>query len=298
DLPAIRSEYQRFIEALLAYQSVALLIQPGDSSAQRQLARHANLHLLEVPFNDTWCRDYGPITLISSGRRRALDFLFNGWGGKYPAALDNRVNTHLSRHPFFKGVEFRQSLFELEGGAIECDGRGLLLINWHCLQTRHPHLDRDAIEYELRSLLNVSKVLGIDMQPTPGDDTDGHIDTLARFLPGQRIAFQDQGNNARTSELRSQLEGLRDRSGHAFELIALPFPDGVDPALPANYVNFLFVNGACLVPVYGVAADQQACAILEQALPEHRIEAVPASQMIRQFGGLHCASMHLPEAPP
>ncbi len=295
DLAAIRAEYQHFIKTILKYQPVMLLVSPGDETARKQLSDHPDLHLLEIPFNDTWCRDYGPVTLVGSNPARALDFLFNGWGGKYPAALDNQVNGHLARHSLFRKLQFRQSLFELEGGAIECDGQGLLLINWHCLKTRHPHLNRDAIADELRGLLNVDRVIGIDIEPMAGDDTDGHIDTLARFLPHRRIAFQTQHDDGATHQLRAQLEGLRDRSGQAFDLIAMPFPAGVDPDLPANYVNFLFVNGACLVPVYGVDTDQSALSLLEQALPQHRIEPIPARQMIRQYGGPHCASMHLPE---
>ncbi len=296
-LPTIRAEYCQFVETLLRFQPVILLVPPGDTSASQALHPHDDLHLVEVPYNDTWCRDYGPIILIEKGQRRAMDFLFNGWGGKYPASLDNRVNTHLARHALFKDVNFRQSLFELEGGAIECNGQGLLLINWHCLQARHPHMGREAIADELRSLLHVDRVIGIDIPPMPGDDTDGHIDTLARFLPEQRIAFQDLGEAERTSTLRAQLEALRDMEGHAFDLLALPYPEGADPDLPSNYVNFLFVNGACLVPAYGVANDEQARFLLERALPEHEVILVPARQMISQFGGLHCASMHVPRAP-
>ncbi len=297
DLPTIRAEYRQFIETILRFQPVILLTPPGDASASKALHPHDDLHLVEVPYNDTWCRDYGPITLVAKGQRRAMDFLFNGWGGKYPASLDNRVNTHLARHSLFKGVNFRQSLFELEGGAIECDGQGLLMINWHCLQARHPHMDREAIADELRGLLHVDRVIGIDISPMPGDDTDGHIDTLARFLPDRRIAFQDLGETERTGTLLAQLEALRDREGQAFDLLALPYPEGANPDLPCNYVNFLFVNGACLVPAYGVDNDEQARVLLDQALPDHQVILVPARQMISQFGGLHCASMHLPGAP-
>ncbi|MCC5864506.1 MAG: agmatine deiminase family protein [Wenzhouxiangella sp.] len=298
NLAAIRAEYQALIEAVLERQPVFLLVAPGDSSAQAQLGEQAGLHLLEIPFDDTWCRDYGPITLVHAGQLLGMDFLFNGWGGKYPAARDNRVNTHLARHALFRGLRFRQSLFELEGGAIDCDGAGQLLVNWHCLRTRHPHLRQVEIERELELLLSIRRVLGIDIEPTPGDDTDGHIDTLARFLPDNRLVFQEQLEPTRTTRLRDQLEALRNLTGQAFELLCLPAPQGAESGLPANYVNFLFVNDACLVPAYGLPADEPARAILAEALPQYAVVSVPAAALIRQYGGIHCASMQIPEALP
>ena len=298
-LDGIHEEYVALIRAIAARQPVVLLVMPGDASAAHELASLANVHRLELPFDDTWCRDYGPMTLINhAGHRRALDCLFTGWGGKYPAARDNRVNTLLARQPLFSRLPFRQNLFELEGGAIECDGNGTLLINWHCLRTRHAHLSRDEIAFELRTLLGVERVIGIDIEPLPGDDTDGHIDTLARFLAPGILVYQQQSDETRDRRLKSQLEALRRVDGQPYRLLALPCPDGVDPALPANYVNFVFVNGACLVPAYGGRADEQACARLRNALPNHAVESVPAAVLISQYGGPHCASMHIPKGRP
>ena len=145
-------------------------------------------------------------------------------------------------------------------------------------------------------MLNLERVIGIDLEPLPGDDTDGHIDTIARFIDPHSIAYQGQPNAQRHSRLLRQLEALEQPSGQPYRLIELPVPDGVDPDLPANYANFLFINGACLVPAYGVPADGQAREILAAALPKHRIESVAAAVMIEQYGGPHCASMHLPAA--
>jgi agmatine/peptidylarginine deiminase len=293
-LPAIHEEYRALIKAIAAHQRVILLVPPGNSDAADQLQDCRGLDLVELHFNDTWCRDYGPITLVDSGQRLALDFHFNGWGGKYPASLDNRVNTLLARNELFQAFTFRQYLFELEGGAIDCDGQGTLLVNWHCLHARHPHLSRREIDHELHSLLNLDRIIGIDLEPMTGDDTDGHIDTLARFINPDTIVFQSQSEDARTRRLREQLESLRRSNGEPYELIALPWPKGIDQTLPANYVNFLFVNDACLVPAYGADSDDEARAILDEALPDHAIERVPARVMIGQFGGPHCASMQIP----
>jgi agmatine/peptidylarginine deiminase len=296
NLAAIQEEYLALITAITRRQKAVVLVPPGNHDVAARLGDRAGLHLVEVPYNDTWCRDYGFITLVSSGQRLALDFHFNGWGGKYPAGLDNRVNTLLSRHELFNRFSFRQYLFEIEGGAIDSDGHGRLLVNWHCLHTRQPHLKRGEISHELHQLLNIDEVIGIDIEPVPGDDTDGHIDTLARFLDRDVIAFQIQNEAARTETLRSQLETLRKPDGHAYDLLALPKPEGVDPSLPANYVNFLFINDACLVPAYGSKNDEEARAILAEALPDREVELVPARAMIRQFGGIHCATMHIPAA--
>ncbi len=297
-LPGIQQEYSLFINAIAKRQQVILLVHPGSNEAGARLGELPGLKLIEVPYDDTWCRDYGPITLVggSGGQRLALDFYFGGWGGKYAAGQDNRVNTLLARHPWFQRLKFRQYLFELEGGAIECDGRGTLLVNWYCLHARHPHLKRAEIEFELLHLLNLERIIGIDLEPLPGDDTDGHIDTIARFIDPHSIAYQRQPNAARHERLLNQLQALRQPNGQSYRLIELPLPEGVDPTLPANYVNFLFINGACLVPAYGVPADGDARDILSAALPDHHIEGIAAAVMIEQYGGPHCASMHLPAA--
>jgi len=295
-LEEIRVEYSALIEAVLARQTVVLLTQPDDRSAERMLGQRPRLKCLQVPFNDTWCRDYAPITLVASGHRLAMDFRFNGWGGKYPAELDNQVNQHLARDQLFAHLGFRQSLFELEGGAIDSDGHGRLLVNWHCLQTRHPHLSRAEIRYQLCEELNVDEVIGIDLAAMPGDDTDGHIDTLVRFARPDTLVFQTQASADRNARLLGQLETLRQANGQAYQLIALPPVADFDPELPANYANFLLINDACLVPTYGVESDDQAQRILARVFPERDIVTLAAACMISQFGGPHCASMQIPAA--
>lgn len=294
-LDAIRAEYRALIRAVLEFQPVILLV-PEAEPAPEGLPDHPALRRLALRYNDTWCRDYGPIIMVRSGDRLALDFQFDGWGGKYPAALDNRVNTHLARHKLFEQIRFRQYLFELEGGAIESDGRGRLLINWHCLRSRHPHLSDREIAFDLHDLLNIDQLLGLDIEPLPGDDTDGHIDTLARFVNPETIVFQTRADAERSARLRRQLEALRTRDGAGYRLIALPRPDDIDQELPASYANFLIVNGGCLVPAYGSRQDEAACAILAELMPDRQIVPVPAATMITQSGGPHCASMHIPAA--
>ncbi|MGB0513909.1 MAG: agmatine deiminase family protein [Wenzhouxiangellaceae bacterium] len=290
----VRSEYRGLIRAVLQFQPVVLLVQPGDDSARNMLDASSDLELIEMRFNDTWCRDFGPITLVHAGQRLALDFYFNGWGGRFDARLDNRVNTRLARHPMFSRIQFRQSLFELEGGAIDCDGAGTLLINRHCMRARASHLDDSEVDFELKSWLNIEHLIEIEQPPLPGDDTDGHIDTLARFINRRAIAFQSLRDEQQTRALNNQLEGLRDSNGRPYRLTALPAPTDLEPGVAASYANFILINGAVLVPRYGSAADDEALALLGELFPDREAVAVDARVLVGQGGGPHCASMQIP----
>lgn len=299
-LPGIQQEYTLFIRAIAQRQQVILLIPPGSTEAQDRLGDLPGLKLIELPYDDTWCRDYGPITLIGGqgGERLALDFFFGGWGGKYAAGRDNRVNTLLARHPLFERLKFRQYLFELEGGAIESDGHGTLLINWHCLHTRHPHLKRGEIEFELKALLNLERVIGIDIEPLVGDDTDGHIDTITRFVNDSTVVSvlpEESDPNYRI--LRDNYDKLTER----FEVIPLPHPAPIRPEdwreelLPATYANFLILNDAVLVPAYRQPdRDQAALRVLRDAFPDREVLPLDCGDIIWEGGALHCLSMQEP----
>ncbi|PKL95189.1 MAG: agmatine deiminase [Gammaproteobacteria bacterium HGW-Gammaproteobacteria-8] len=293
-LSAIRAEYCGLIRTVLRFQPVVLLVPPDDRSSLEMLDTPADLERIELRYNDTWIRDYGPITLTHAGRRLALDFHFNGWGGRFDARFDNRVNRLLARHRLFEKLVFRQSLFELEGGAIESDGAGTLMINRHCQRTRAPHLEDSEVDFELKSWLNIDHLIEIDMPPMPGDDTDGHIDTLARFAGRDSIVFQTLREAAATRRLIGQLESARDRDGRPYRLTALPAPADLDPALAASYANFILINKAVLVPRYGSCHDEEARQILAALFPERDAVAVDAATLVTQGGGPHCASMQIP----
>ena len=295
-LAPVQAEYTSLVKTVLESQSVVMLVQPGSDDAKHRLGERAGLKFLEVPYNDTWCRDFGPITMVNAGQRLAMDFHFNGWGGRHEARLDNRVNTHLARHELFSGFEFRQSLFELEGGALETDGKGTLLINRHCLRKRHPYLEDAEVDHELKTLLNADRILGIDMPPVPGDDTDGHIDTLARFTNRETIVFQSMADDAGTRALNDQLELLKTSQGQAYRLVALPCATDLEPELAASYVNFVLLNDAVLVPAFGSSADADARAALAEAFQDRRVQSINAATLVSQGGGPHCASMQIPAA--
>lgn len=295
-LESIQAEYLGFISAALEFQTVVLLIPPGDREARARLGNRPGLHFIEVRCNDTWCRDFGPITMCSAGKRLALDFYFDGWGGRHEARLDNRVNSVLARDALFTDFDFRQSLFELEGGAIDCDGNGTILINRHCMRARAPHLEDSEVDHELKLWLNASRLLEIDIAPLPGDDTDGHIDTLARFTDRETIVFQTMADTSSTRTLNGQLELLKTAQGRAYRLIALPRADDIDPGLAASYVNFVLLNGAILVPAFGSRADDAARELLSELFPDRIAKSIDARTLVGQGGGPHCASMQIPAA--
>ena len=162
------------------------------------------------------------------------------------------------------------------------------------MRTRLDHLSDEAVDFELQSWLGVKRVLSIDWPPLAGDDTDGHIDTLARFTHPQRIAFQTLSDDRDTQALVGQLESLRDADGRPFELAALPCPDDLPAAVPASYANFILINDAVLVPQYGSEADAEALRILADQFPERTAEPVDARILVGQGGGPHCACMQVP----
>lgn len=295
-LDRIQHEYLTILDIARAHQPVILLVDESGDSAERLLGRRDGLETVRLRYNDTWCRDYGPLVMCRDGRRLALDFQFNGWGGKFEARLDNRVNTKLAALPRFTEFEFRQSLFELEGGAIESDGEGTLLINRHCFRTRHSYLDDAEIDEELKSWFNLIHLIEIDMPPMPGDDTDGHIDTLVRFAAPGRLVFQEQRDPGATQALLGQLEALRDAEGRPFDLVSMPVPEEIDASLPASYVNYILINGGVVLPQFGSRSDQRAAGIAAELFEDREIHGVDAVVMAGQGGGPHCASMHIPAA--
>ncbi|HEY7883692.1 MAG TPA: agmatine deiminase family protein, partial [Cellvibrionaceae bacterium] len=235
------------------------------------------VRLCAASSNDTWARDHGPITVATADGLRLLDFIFNGWGGKFESALDNQLSASLAAEGAFN-APLQPVAMVLEGGAIESDGQGTLLTTESCLlnSNRNPELSRADIEQKLMALLGVSKINWLKHGYLEGDDTDSHIDTLARLCPLRRIAYikcDDPADPhfAELAAMEQELEELTDAAGEPYELIALPWPAAKFSAegerLPATYANFLILNGAVLVPTYRDAKDADALAQVQLAFP-------------------------------
>jgi agmatine deiminase len=258
------------------------------------------------PFNDTWIRDYGPLTVFDEGRPKLLDFRFNAWGGKYPASLDDALNCALHDQGTFGNVPMEAVSLVLEGGSIDTDGAGSLLTTSRCLlaPSRNHGLDRRALESRLKRLLGIERVLCLEHGCLAGDDTDSHIDMLARFCDADTIAYTacEHPNDEHYEPLRAmeaELQSFRTRSGKPYRLIALPLPTAVYHAkgqrLPASYSNFLIINGAVLLPTYNDSADQTAVERLQETFLDCDIVSVDCTSLIQQYGSLHCMTMQLPE---
>lgn len=262
-------------------------------------------HLYIVPSNDTWVRDHGPITVYQNNVPTLLDFTFNGWGDKFKSDLDNQVTRHLHSLGAF-GVTAMQTInMVLEGGGIETDGAGSLLTTESCLLSpqRNPQLNKQQIEARLKALLGVERVLWLKHGQLAGDDTDGHIDTLARFCDAQTITYIacDDPRDEHYVELQTmeaELKALRTREGKPYRLVPLPWPlakfSGDGKRLPASCANFLIINGAVLAPTYDDPADAEVLVRLRTCFPDREVIDIPCLPLIKQYGSLHCVTMQLP----
>lgn len=305
----VEETYIALVAAITRFQTAIVCVADDDvqayararlSSARIDMNR---VRFVDAPYDDTWLRDSGPITLRDGERFRLLDFRFTGWGGKFDASQDDLLVERLHDGGVFSGSE-RQSIdFALEGGAIETDGDGTLLSTWRCLHERHPQASREEITAKLSAWLQQDRVLWLDHGYLEGDDTDAHIDTLARFAAPDAIVYQgcDDPGDSHYTELQAmaaELAALRTRDDRPYRLFALPWAKPVideGRRLAASYANFLIINGAVLMPAYGDVADTAAQAVLAQAFPDREIVPVPCRPLIWQNGSLHCITMQLPQ---
>lgn len=272
----------------------------------RQVAE--NIRIVECPTNDTWARDHAFLTVLSPDGPELLDFRFNGWGGKFEAAKDNAINRHLieSAEPPLCGKYVDCLDFELEGGSIETDGRGTLLTTSECLlnPNRNAQFGKEHIEQLLSERLGVTHFLWLDHGFLAGDDTDSHIDTLARLCPADTIVYVrcTDKSDIHYSHLRAmeeQLATFRTPEGNPYRLLPLPMADAIceddGERLPATYANYLVMNDTILYPTYAQPANDDAAArVLRTAYPEHDVVGIDCRPLIRQHGSLHCATMQFP----
>jgi agmatine deiminase len=255
--------------------------------------------------NDSWARDHGPITVFNNGQATVLDFQFNGWGNKFKSELDNQITQNLFTQNAYPADHISQHSLILEGGSIECDGFGTLLTTEKCLlnQNRNPDLNKQDIENALQTTLGTHNILWLNHGDLEGDDTDAHIDTLARLAPGNQIIYQgcdspDDLHYKDLNAMKHQLGTFKNAQGQAFELVELPMPQAIfedGQRLPATYANFLFINDAVLQPIYNVPQDELAIKKMQSALPDFKIIPLDCSLLIRQYGSLHCITMQIPD---
>ena len=307
-LDAVESTYVALATAITRFQPLIIVVADealrthASTKLQGAGADLARIRFVELPYDDTWLRDSGPITLRDDNRFQLTDFRFTGWGGKFGAAQDDALIAGLVGAGVFGSAAHKRVDWALEGGGIESDGAGTILTTWRCLVQRHPEQSREEMSAILRENLHAKRVLWLDYGYLEGDDTDAHIDTLARFAPSDRIVYQacSDASDVHHDELQgmgAELAALRTTDGKPYTLYPLPWAKPIldeGRRLAASYANYLIVDGAVLVPTYGDAADNEAARIIGEAHPGRNVVQVPCRPLIWQNGSLHCITMQLP----
>ena len=308
-LGEVEDAYIALVAGITRFQPAIVIVADDDVEAYAQARLQSNridmskVRFVTAPYDDTWLRDSGPITLRDGEGFRLMDFRFTGWGGKYGASDDDRIIERLQDDGVFGDAAREPVDFALEGGAIETDGTGTLLTTWRCLHERHPDASREELTAKLSGWLRQDRVLWLDHGYLEGDDTDAHIDTLARLAPDDAIVFQacDDPTDAHFAELKAmadEIAALRTRDGQPYRLFPLPWAQPIldgERRLAASYANFLILNGAVLMPSYGDDADDRAAAVLAEAFPGREIVQIDCRPIIWQNGSLHCLTMQLPQ---
>ncbi len=306
-LDEVEQVYLNITRQIVRFEA-AIIVSPSPDKVQLKLADAgvslSNIYFLQADTNDTWARDFGPISVFHGDELRQLDFTFNGWGHKFPAEKDNRVTAQLNQSDIVKPNQREEIDLVLEGGSIEVDGHGTLLTTSQCLlnHNRNPNLTRADIEVQLAQNFGIDQFLWLDSGELAGDDTDAHIDTLARLCPESTILYVQCNNPEdehflQLKKMEEQLKEFKTREGSSFRLSPLPWPEARyngEERLPATYANYLVVNGAVLVPIYQDPADKQALKVIQQAFPDREVIGIDCLPLIKQHGSLHCITMQFP----
>jgi agmatine deiminase len=310
-LAAAQAVFARMVAALASSEPVHINVADAEmeDSAQRLLAQagaNGEITFHHFPTNDAWCRDHGAIFVrrnkkVDPAPLAALDWQYNAWGGKYPPFdLDNEIPRHMAE---FLGVPRFEGEMILEGGSIDVNGRGLLLTTEACLlnPNRNPHLSRDEIETRLRNFLGIDNILWLE-DGIVGDDTDGHIDDIARFVAPNVVvaAVEEDSSDENYDVLRrnwDRLHSLSAELGGSFEVVSLPMPPPVvheGQRLPASYANFYIANRVVLLPGYDPDRDRRAARVLGEHFPDREIITIDCTDLIWGLGAFHCLTQQVP----
>ncbi len=306
DLDAAEACFASIVGAISdSGERVVVVVRDADHRAEVSARLGEACQFAVAPSDDSWARDHGPITVLRQGRPMLLDFTFNGWGEKYPHGRDDAISRRLHAEGVFGDTPLVDCELVVEGGALETDGEGTLLTTarWATSTRRNGCSNTETFSRKIKQFIDFKRIIFLEYGAIHGDDTDGHIDTLARFYAPEGIVFQscddpDDPNYPGLRALAAELEALRTAAGQPYRLVPLPLPRPRQgprgEPLPAVYVNFLIVNAAVLVPVYADPVDAEACRRLATCFPAREIIPVDCRALVRQFGSLHCAAMQLP----
>ncbi len=293
----------------IAARQLLLIVTPRPEQVRNRIADVVdmrNVRIVECNSNDTWARDHGGITVYVDGEPVVYDFAFNGWGLKFAACHDNLITSQLNKQGLLHALYQNRLNFIIEGGSIESDGCGTMLTTSECLLSpnRNGEWGREDIEQYLRQAFGLSQILWLDHGYLAGDDTDSHIDTLARLAPDNTILYvrcQDENDEhyKALQAMEQQLRTFTTLDGEPYRLLPLPMAaaayDEQGERLPATYANFLIMNDAVLYPTYGVPTlDDEAARVIAEAFPGREVVGVDCQALIKQHGSLHCVTMQYP----
>lgn len=306
----VEKVYVEIAKNIAAYEKV--LITCYDQNHRDDIAQllhqaqvpNSAIQLHIAPTNDTWIRDNGPLTIIKDDKPLLLNFKFNAWGGKYQSNQDDQLTAQLHQQHAFAHTSIENIDLILEGGSIEVDGHGTLLTTSRCLltDTRNKSITKQELQQKLAPLLGINRILWLENGYLAGDDTDSHIDTLARFADPHTICYMlcDDKNDDHYEPLQAmqeELRSFRDYQGHPYRLIPLPWPKAQynkGERMPVTYANFLIINHAVLVPVYNDNMDKSALQQIQLCFPDRKIIGIRCETLIKEHGSLHCVTMQLP----
>lgn len=303
ELEGSLSPFIRIAQAI-AYGEAVYIICKEKTKISNMFCSTRNLTFIEIPTNDTWIRDYGYISIKENDKVKLLDFTFDGWGGKFESSLDNTVNRALHKKGYLGITPLEAIDFVLEAGSIESDGEGTILTTSACLcnPNRNGGLSKKAIEENLHTYLGAQRVLWLDHGYLAGDDTDSHIDTLARFVNNNTIMYvqcedQEDEHYEALQKMEAQLKSFTTTRGESYTIIPLPMCDakysdeGV--RLPATYANFLISNDALIYPTYNDKNDTKVGELFKEVFPDKEIIPINCLKLIEQGGSLHCSTMQV-----
>ena len=303
DLDIVQAEFVALAKAIAQSEQLEILVLEDTAELAKQLLSDVQARFHLIPFGDIWMRDITPIYIKNTnGELAALHFQWNGWGGKYFLELDDHVANCILKALDIPTFEFD---WVLEGGAIEVDGEGTCLTTKQCLlnPNRNPQMDQQAIASGLKTALGVEKILWIE-EGLLNDHTDGHIDTIARFIAPHTVMCmqpdnQDDPNYQVLNDIISQLESMTDAKGRQLDVVKIPSPnlvlDAEGEIMPASYLNFYISNDSVIIPIYGSANDQLAVQAIGKHFPNRKAIGLSAKHILLGGGAFHCITCHQPK---
>jgi agmatine deiminase len=301
DLKSALSVFVRMASSICFNQKLILVC--DDIQKTKELfCYHDKISFVSLKTDDTWIRDYGPITIYEDEKRKLIDFQFNAWGEKYKYDYDNQITKQLHKKWHFGVSELLEENFILEGGSIDSDGEGTILTTSKCLlnPNRNPTFSKEQIEEKLKTTLGAKRVLWLNHGELTGDDTDAHIDTLARFVAKDTIAYvtcqKDDEHYEELEKMKKELESFETYEGKSYKLIPLPLPQAKyknGQRLPATYANFLIANYVVLLPTYEDELDKQMISLFKELFPTREIIPINSIRLIEECGSIHCSTMQV-----